>query len=330
MLPDLSIEQRNGWLVLGGATVVLLGVLWYVWDGSGPLSDEVEKRRLERDKTSGSAKQDMRQLVEKQHQANEELRRTIEALKGESGFEVLARFAIPKTEPQPGYLFKRRFIEIRQALREKAAPRSIRYDENIGFGADDKVPDDAQAPYLMAMLQLTEKAVTIAINTPSPLESMSITHAPAVDAGPDNRPVLLREYPLELKVHGTLKDILWILHRISQVDGAGADIPAAGKAPAGAAGSAVPAPAAPAPDSPGTPAADAGGAHDYPLILRGLVIQSENVKPSDQLTQLDATFRIAGMQFLTPEEREHLGGGTGTRAVNIRPAASGPRFQSHP
>ncbi len=245
MLPDLSIEQRNSWLVLGGATVVVLGVLWYVWDGSGPLGDQVEAAHIAREKISGSSKQDMHQRVEQQRQANDELRRTIEKLKGESGFEVFAKFAILPSGDQPGYQFKRRFIEVRQALREKAAPRSILYDENIGFGSDDKVPDDIQAPYLMAMLQLTEKAITIAINTPSPLYSMSITHGPAVETGPENRPVLLREYPLELKVHGTLKDILWILHRISEVEVPGAEaagaraVPGARTVPAGTAGAAA-------------------------------------------------------------------------------------------
>jgi hypothetical protein len=117
----------------------------------------------------------------------------------------------------------------------------------------------------MTMLQLTEKAVGIvlAANEP-PLESFAITHERAVETGPAGRPVLLREYPLTLKVRGSLKDILWILHRLSQFEADG---------------------------------------KDYPLILRGLVIQSENAKPKDNIQHLDAVFQLAGMQFLTPEER---------------------------
>jgi hypothetical protein len=60
-----------------------------------------------------------------------------------------------------------------------------------------------------------------------------------------------------------------------------------------------------------------------------LTIQSENVKPTDNIAQLDATFRIAGMQFLSPDERDHLSGSS-TRAVIIRPVSSGPHFTSHP
>jgi hypothetical protein len=295
MVPDLSLETRNAWLVFAGTTVVVLGVLWYIWDGTDPLSDQVAHAQSERDKLAGASKQDMHQRVEQQAQANRELERTIEKLKGESGFEVSKRFTIPATENQPGYLFKRRFVEVRQELREKAAPRSIRYDENIGFGTDEKVPDDSQAPYLMAMLQLTAKAITIAIGTPEPLESMSITHGPAIDTGPENRPTLLREYPLELKVHGNLRDILWILHSISQVD---------------------------------TRTSSGDQNHDYPLILRGLVIQSENAKQKDDINEIDATFRIAGMQFLSMQEREHLPGMPGRPSITH--ATGGSHFQSHP
>ncbi len=45
------------------------------------------------------------------------------------------------------------------------------------------------------------------------------------------------------------------------------------------------------------------GAHTYPLILQSWEIVSENAKPKDHINQLDAVFRVAGMQFLTPEER---------------------------
>jgi hypothetical protein len=294
MLPDLSLETRNVWLIFAGTAVVVLGAMWYIWDGSDPLSDQVVAAQNEREKLAGNSKQDLHQRVELQAKANLDLRREIEKLKGECGFELLEKFTIPKSEIDPGYLFKRRFTEVRQELREKAKLRSIVYDENIGFGADDKVPDAAQAPYLMAMLQLTEKALTIAITTPQPLETMSITHGPAIDTGPDGRPVLLREYPLELKVHGGLKDILWILHSISQVD---------------------------------TNPPTAARKHDYPLILRGLTIQSENAKPKDFIYQMDATFKIAGMLFLSPEERDHLPGGARAASVHVD---GEPRYQSHP
>jgi hypothetical protein len=294
MLLDLKRETTTAWLVLAGTVLVAAIALWWVWAGAGPIADQLDQARAAHDRVAGRSKEEMRKRIELQRQANQELRKTIEKLKTDTGFELASRFAIPKDERQPGYLFKRRFVEIRQELREKAAPRSIRYDENIGFGTDDKVPDDKDAAYLMTMLQLTEKAVSIAIGTPSPLESLAISHGPAVDTGPVSRPVLLREYPLELTVRGSLKDILWILHRFSEVEGAGAS----------------------------------GKSRDYPLILRGLSIVSENATPRDDIAQLDAVFQIAGMQFLSPEERDR----DPTRPRGAASASHGasPVFEARP
>ena len=73
---------------------------------------------------------------------------------------------------------------------------------------------------------------------------------------------------MKLNVRGSLKDILWILHRLSQVE---------------------------------APAAD--GKRDYPVILRGLLIESENIKARDNVQQLTAEFELAGMRFLSEEER---------------------------
>jgi hypothetical protein len=120
----------------------------------------------------------------------------------------------------------------------------------------------------MSMLQLTEKVVAIAFGTPTPLENLKVSHLDAVNTGPESRPVLVREYPLKLEVRGGLKDILWVLHRISQV----------------------------------TPTAD-GKTKDYPLILRGFSIKSDNAKAKDSVQQLDAVFDLAAMHFITEEER---------------------------
>ncbi len=271
MLPDLKRETNTAWLVLAGTVLVVGLAVWWIWDDSAPIADQLSQARAAHDKIAGKSKEDMRRRIEQQRQANKELSDTIDKLKHDSGFSVLPAFSIPKDQHQPGYLFEHRLVEVRQALHEKAAPRSILYDETIGFGSDDKVPDDKDAPYLLTMLQLTEKAMDIAIETPSPLESMSITHSKSVETGPVSRPVLLREYPLELKVRGSLKDILWILHRFSEVSSS---------------------------------VAAGGGSHDYPLILQRLTIVSDNAHSRDDIAQLDATFDIAGMQFLSAEERE--------------------------
>jgi hypothetical protein len=264
MIPDVKKEEQTGWLVLAGAVLVSLVGLWVVSDGDG-LAAKAEEARAQ---LATGGREGMRVHVERQTEANQALRGTIEQLKNDTAFVLAEEFVIPKEERQPGYFFKRRFVEVRERLRNKAAARRIVYDENIGFGADPAVPADTEAPYLMTMLQLTEKLVGIAIDSPTPLDSLSVTHGPAIDTGPESRPVLLREYPLQLQVRGGLKDVLWILHRISQVEAAGD-----------------------------------GVKRDYPLILRGFSIKSDNATPKDDISQLDAVFDLAAMRFLSEEER---------------------------
>lgn len=295
MMPDVKIEERNGWLVLAGVAVVALVGLWIISDG-GELADSAEQSRA---KLATGGREDMATHVERQEQANHELRATIEHLKSQTDFVLFDEFVIKADERQPGYFFKRKFVEVRERLRNKAEAKRIAYDQNIGFGADPAVPPDDQAPYLMTMLQLTEKIVGIAFDTPIPLETLSVSHGPAIDTGPESRPALVREYPLKLEVRGGLTDILWILHRISQIE-------------------------SPAPD---------GKRMDYPLILRGFSIKSENATPKDSISQLDAVFDLAAMRFISEEERakdplasQPIGG------VGSRGGASGgkPVFRARP
>jgi hypothetical protein len=242
---------------------VALLALWFVSDG-GALAEQAD---AEQQKVTVGKGEDMRAHVQQQVAANQKLRETIEQLKLDTRFELADYYKIPTSESQPGYLFKRKFVEVRERLRNKAAARRIVYDDNIGFGADPKVPDDREAPYLMTMLQITEKLVGIALDTPAPLETFSVMQLAAVDTGPVSRPILVREYPLTLKVRGGLKDILWILHRISEVSHTD------------------------------------GNKTDYPLILRGFFIKSENATPKDDISQLDAEFQLAAMRFISEEER---------------------------
>jgi hypothetical protein len=260
MRPVVHKETMTGWGVLGGTLLVCLLGLWLLSDG-GELAGQVAAAQAG---LPAGGKEELRARVASQDEANRKLHETIEVLKKSASFSIEPRFQIPKDDKQPGYLFKRTFVEVRQGLRQKAEARKIVYDENIGFGADPEVPKDELAPYLMTMLQLTEKVVGIALDTPSPLESLTISHGREIETGPESRPALLREFPLKLSVRGSLKDILWILHRLSQVE---------------------------------------PGGRDYPVILRGMLIESENAKPRDDVQQLTAEFELAGMRFLSEEER---------------------------
>jgi len=264
---DVKRESRWGWSALG-AVAAIGGIALLIitdWGESGRLLD-----------TARSAKKDgpvaMREQVASQEKANRELTDTIRKLKEQASFQLQDKYLV-KGNPQPGYFFVTVRGPVIEKLKKRAEARGIDYDEWIGFGAgknqppDKAVPDDKDADFLLKMLQLTEKAVNIGLSTPSPLERLLVTHADKEEeTGPDQRPPLLREYALTLDVRGSLKDILWILHRLSLYE--------------------------------------RGGAKDFPLILRGLTISGENATPKDDIQQLDAVFEIAGMQFIPDEERQ--------------------------
>ena len=288
MMPNVKKEEQTGWLVLAASVVVTVIALWIISDG-GELAEAAEQAQAG---LSVGGREDMAVHVERQVEANEELRKTIEQLKSQTEFVLADEFVIRPDERQPGYFFKRKFVEVRERLRNKAESRKIAYDQNIGFGADPAVPPDEQAPYLMTMLQLTEKIVGIAFDSERPLESLSVSHDPAIETGPETRPALVREYPLRLEVRGGLKDILGILHRISQIDAPGKD----------------------------------GKRSDYPLILRGFSIKSENSTPKDDISQLEAVFDLAAMRFISEEERakdplafQPVGGGSRSSSSGGKP-----------
>jgi hypothetical protein len=50
-------------------------------------------------------------------------------------------------------------------------------------------------------------------------------------------------------------------------------------------------------------ASDTAGNVASPLIVRGITVESGNLLPTDQLTQLTVTLQLAGMEFLSAEER---------------------------
>jgi hypothetical protein len=273
MTPDLSKPARTGWLVLAGTIVVAVLGLWLVSD-DGTAGTNLAKRQIELKHNQKGESAEARLAAERA--AVDELRHTINVLKLDAGFQLLPRFQVP-TNPseerlkQPGYFLKQRLLEVRGRVHDECFRKSITYDEALGFSTENKVAPDEEAPYQLAMLQLTERTVNLLLATPHPISSFAFTKiAPKpVETGPANRPPLLREYILEVKVVGGLEDILWILHQLSQVDT---------KDPT-----------------------------DYPLVLQHLAIDSNNPTARDEITQLTAIMRVAGMQFLSDAERGAAG-----------------------
>lgn len=274
MMPEPGRPATVGWLVLAGTTLVVLLGLWLLWDDQ--VANSLAKSRAEVAKLKGPESLDARLTLERD--AVDELRRTIEVIKTRTGFTVTQGFQVPvnptdEREKQPGFFFKQKLVSIRDNVRKAAKNLSIDHEPALGFSKDDKVPPDTEAQFLLTMLQLTEKTANIVLGShgerpPIIITRFEINHGDkAIETGPESRPVLLREFPLTLKVVGSLEDLLWILHRLSQVD---ATVPG-----------------------------------DYPLILQGLTLDSEKPTKRDEISQITATFRIAGMQFLGEAERSH-------------------------
>lgn len=277
MSPDISGTQRAGLAALAAAILAAGAMCWWMWSDQPDLDTRLETARTAAAKISG--KEPLRLRVDRQRTANAELRTNLGELKNQAGFTINERFRVPPDEREPGKFFLGRFINVRQELRDKADRQRIERDERLGFPPDDRVPPDAEVPQLLAMLQLTEKALTVVLSAEDPVEWFKISHGAPQETGPASRPPLLKEYPLTLEVRGSLKTILWILHRYGQrSDG------------------------------------------DYPLIVRGFKINSDNTKAKDDMQQLEATFELAGMAFLSDSER---GLGTITPAGGTAAAKGG-------
>ena len=210
MSPDLSSPRRTGIAALLAALLAAGAMVWWMWSDSPEVALRLEVARDAAKKISG--KEVLRDRVAKQRAANVELRENIVKLKGEAGFARKAEFTVPPSENEKGKFFLNRFVDVRQALREKAQRQRIESDERLGFPPDDKVPPGEEAQTLLDMLQLTEKALNVVLSAPDPVEWFDITHGKPYDTGPVSRPPLLKEYPLTLKLRGSLKTVLWILH----------------------------------------------------------------------------------------------------------------------
>ena len=126
------------------------------------------------------------------------------------------------------------------------------------------------------------------LETPTPLQRLIVLNRPPTAkpelVTPPGRPPLLREYSLTLDIRGSLKDILWILHRLS----------------------------------PGRDAA----ADDYSLILKSLKLTSLNITPVHSIPQLDLVMTVAGMEFLSDAERAIAPTTTAPGSRRTAPAAA--------
>ena len=260
--PDIRTPVLKAWGVFAATLVVTGGLLaWLLNPGDLP----ERMATAERAGKSVSGPVDLAQHIAEARAANAHLATTIETLKKGVGFTVVPPYLVPAGERQPGQYFNDQLLAVQDRLRALAQERSVTYQRGLGFDIKAAVPKNEDAPYLLTMLQLTEKLGTIILKTPTPILKFAIKQPEkaAVVTGPANRPPLLKEYPLTLEVRAGLTDILWILHRLAHTE-------------------------------------DLGG---YPLTVRSFTLTSANADPKDEIQQLDAVIEVAGLQFLSDTER---------------------------
>lgn len=294
---NLKKERQIAWAVLGGVALLGLIVLWMMSD-DGQLAQQLSSAEAEHAKMVGPEK--LSDRIDAQRRANQKLARTIEELKKQVGFT--SELAI-KAGEQHNLYFSNARARVREELNNKAAQLSIDdIDDWFGFGSGKstapltKLPPENEADFLLVMLQLTEKAAMVALNAPDPLERLIISHGDRpVLTGPQGRPPLLKEYPLTLKVRGSLESILTILHQLS------------------------------AKNVNANSVISDQISKDYPLVITYFLIDSAKSKDKDGIQQLDATFNLAGMEFLSEKERgEAPAGGASPGAA---PSGGGGRVR---
>jgi hypothetical protein len=285
MLPDLKRETRDGWLVLGGTAVAVLVVVLYFWSQSGPT--QVGPEVLQHARNATGKGQLMSARIAQQEAVTRDLRAAIERLKGQVGMQLASAFVVSPNSKDRGYAFKQQLNVVHDILDQKNKGREVPFNPDLGF--TDEVPPPERVPYLMSTLELTEKVMLIALGTPSPLEDIVVSHSQdAVPVGPQSRATLLRQNQVQVVVSGGLKDVLWMLWSFSTIK----------------------------------PAQTIDGVKDYPLIVSGLSINSQNTTQRDHIYFISVTFKLAAMQFLTQTERDDSGTG--------HPGANTSGFQAHP
>jgi hypothetical protein len=295
---DISKQVLQGWLVLGAAVICSLIGLSVVWDG-GASAAQVQ---AEKDALNGGP-EDLAEQVQLARAANARLAETIASLKQGVGFNTEEAYQIasdPEFQRQPEYFFVTKRNAILARLLKRARERGGEYEEYGGFGLGqhrpppETLPAPEEAIDLLRMLQITEKAVSICLETPTPLEKLLVVphgKVKPIDVAAPGRAPLLQEYRLTLNLRGSLHDLLWIVHRLS-------------------------------------PGREAAG-DEYPLILKDLKITSDNRSPVEDVQQLDCEITVAGMRFLSDEERQArapvgvtVRGASTTKAVSHAAASS--------
>ena len=305
MKPNLSRERRTSWLLLMAAGLVgsIAVAIAYDW---GEAAEQLERARVHHQQIAGPA--DLADLIAQQQAVNRAVAERIAQRQDEVGIHPLVPFVIPRAGIDAPEYFQILYYTIREDLKNLAMNRGAvkHFDERLGFAfAQGRPPINDPIEQWLTMLQLVSKASYLAGQSRwreiESVEIMPIRAADGVERGAPGRPAMLVEFPFQMRIRGTLRDILWLLHELS------------------ADHSLEPTPAAVAlrdwrrnligklRDRAGIAIADDDLDQMIgPIAVLGLSIEGGNLSPIDNLQQLEATFELAGMRFIaSPDDPDH-------------------------
>ena len=346
MTPNVAKEMQLSWMVFAIAAVICAIAVFIAYDGGAAADREAAAEAAYRSRTGDL---ELVTQINAQAVANAKLVDHVEALKQRVGMRSVLPFLAPASNAMdPGEYFLATEYQIRSGLLKIANARStIGYPDSIGFAFMGGVrPPEEDVSHWLKMLQLVSKSVYLALSAKrNTVQDLTISFNPAVsvtEAGPEGRPVLLRQYPFELRLKAQLQDVLWLMHQLAAEEPTAehdefkawlgnitrdllisdtgmvsqADLKRAGVSAEDDGVSVIRALRAdgrlPFSDSVSI------GNDVSPLIVRGLSVNSGNITSADNSAVLDVTFLLAGMEFLDAQER----GDAATLAAASRPRSA--------
>lgn len=302
MRPDIRRELRWSYGILAGAAILGGLITWgFWWYADDTLS---ERTKEEETHTLRTGPINLASEIEIVRTSIDRVRADNTRYKGEVGMKLISPFELAKEQTNRGYWCGALYDQIRFELQDLGRNHSLVYNSEIGFNRTGDIPD-AEAQYWATMLQHISRVAWLTMYTnrfPGRLSGIKnfsiepITIGKIVPTGPVGRPALLREYPFKLKVTGSLVDILWLIHQVTdkmepEVENdllefyASIDSKVNSKTPG---------------FKPKDPSAYRQTGR---LILGGYDIQARNRKSDDAYVEHTVILHLAAMDFLSDEER---------------------------
>ncbi|TVR43593.1 MAG: hypothetical protein EA402_09305 [Planctomycetota bacterium] len=300
MKPSLRQSYQRAGIAATSCLLLAAGIIHFGWD-RGRLAEEHRLAWQRYEQRIGHYP--LSEVVDEFTRAVSHSQGQIDELKGLVGMSPVAPFLKPRRDSGGYIAFLIRFLH--QELSLKA--QSFEIDPRLGFNLlGSSPPSEEAAEGWLTMLQLVTKALFLCTEASTAVENGGVdevvvtrlTTTP-IPTGPRGRPPLLNEYPFTLRITASLSSISWLLQQFS------ADERTPGNKDEDlrdwlrmiergveAARFTVVRPSQPATIG--------------PLIVRGFHITGSRIE-DNRISRLVVTIDLAGMEFLSDEQRGERG-----------------------